>query len=278
MLVPVVPRELDAGDAVEGSGLWIIAACTWCSALPLSGLMLKPYIGAMIIVAFTLGALARLQGWLRLHRGPLHRHDSTGFELFVRGVTFLELAFMLTLVVLWFGPWSVHITVWWLVAAVGIVIGAVDIAAPSIAASILGRQVEDPMLVSVGIVSAIAGLVSCVTSLAGLFVSFGLQARATPPSGAETMVFNGLLAGTLLFTAIAAHFGRVAILGIQSVLLERFIDDQSDHEEGARIGGAWIPARTGRRRTPPPDAVESDPIPLSPRKPPRRRRGRSEGR
>ena len=272
MLEPLVEPDPDAGDAIERSGLGIIGACTWCSALLLSGLMLKPYIGALMIVVFFLGSIARFQGWLRLYRGPLRRFDTTKFELFARGTTFFELGYLLVLLTMWFGPWKIHIVLWWLVTGVGVLIGALGIAGPAIASTLLGRRVEDPILQGVGIVSTVASLVACLTSLVTLFISFGILARGTPASGTESLMYYGLLGTTLLFTAVAAHFGRVAIVGIQSVLLESFIDHGSDRIEGARVGGAWIAARSRRRPMSSPETVESEPIPLSPRKPPRRNR------
>ena len=272
MLEPVGERHLDAGDAVERSGLGLIGAGTWCSALLLSGLLLKPYIGGLIGVIFLLGSIARFLGWLRFHRGPLRRFDSTRFEYVLRGVTFIEIGFLLVLLTLWFGPWTIHIVVWWLVTAVGVLIGALDIAGPAIAAMRVGRQVEDPVLSGVGIITTVACLVACAASLATLVISFGIMARGTPASGVESGVFYGLLGTTLLFTATGAHFGRIAILGIQSVLLEFFIDQAGSPIEGARVGGAWIPARLGRRPKIVSKPADSEPIPLSPRKPPRRDR------
>ena len=272
MLEPILQREPDPGDAIERSGIGIIGACTWCSALLLSGLMLKPFIGGLIIMVFLLASIARFLGWLRLSRGPLRRFDTTRFELFARGTTFLELGYLIVVLALWFGPWKVHIVLWWLVTAAGVLIGALGIAGPAIASALVGRRAEDPMLQGVGIIATVASLIACLTSLATLFISFGILARGTPASGTESLVFYGVLGTTLALTAVAAHFGRIAIIGIQSVLLEAFIEHTSDRIQGTTVGGKWIAAQTRRGPRTFPEPVESEPIPLSPRKPPPRNR------
>ena len=274
MLEPIIERETDPGDAVERSGLGIIGACTWCSALLLCGLMLKPHLGALIIVASLFLSIARFQGWLRLHRGPLRRFDATRFELVVRITTILELGFLLLVLILWFGPWTIPISIWTLVTGIGVVIGVIGIAGPAMAAALVGKRVHDPILLWVGIVSVIASLVAGLASLVTLAISFGVQLRRNQANDAESLLYFGMLATTLLFGIIAAHFGRVAINGIQSVLLESFIERRSSGIDGARVGGAWISARTGRRPVAFNEPVESDPLPLSPSKPPRRDQSR----
>ena len=113
MLAPVVASEPDAGDAIERSGLGLIAAATWCSAIPLSGLMLKPYVGGLLVVVFLFGTLARLVGWYRFRRGPLRAFDEIRFEMVVRVVTFLELGLLVAILTLTFGPWPIPLVAWW---------------------------------------------------------------------------------------------------------------------------------------------------------------------
>ncbi|MCP4833975.1 MAG: hypothetical protein GY895_04355 [Phycisphaera sp.] len=276
MLEPAIASEPDAGDAIERSGLGIIAAATWASFIPLSGLMLKPYIGGLLVVIFLFGSLARLVGWIRFLRGPLREFDDIRFELVVRIVTFLEIGLLAVIVIGALGRWTIPIDMWWGLVTIGTLIGGSAIALPAFSTILLGRRVSDPVLRGVGFATIIATGLSVPLILVATFVSFNLQVRRTPPSDVQTIIYFGSLVTGLALAAIAAHLGRIAITGLQSVLLELFIAKTSDRPRRVRIGGAWISADKGPRPEIVHDPVDAEPIPLSPRKPPVRDRNHPE--
>jgi hypothetical protein len=250
-LRPILERDADAGDAVERSGLGLIAACTWCSALLLCGLILKPYLGGLILFVFLLASLARLQGWMRWRRGPI-----------------LELGFALVMLVLTFGPWTIPMNAWTLVGSIGVLIGGIDIAAPAIFAARLGRRMDDPVLKMIGIAGGLLGLLTILPSLIAMVLSNSLQMRGTPFQTIEGVVVSTCIGTSLLGTAISAHLGRIAIAGLQSTLLESFIERHSNQHAGFRVGGAWISTEAGRGGEDDLSTPDAPAIPLSPRKPP----------
>lgn len=276
MLEPVARSEPDAGDAIERSGIGIIAAATWASFVPLSGLMLKPYIGGLLVVIFLFGSLARLAGWIRFLRGPLREFDEIRFELVVRIVTFLELGLVLAIIAGAFGPWAIPLEAWWGLATIATLIGGWGIVLPAISTILLGRRVADPVLRGVGFATIIATGLSIPLIAVATSLSFSLRISGTPPTDAQTIFFYGCLVTGLALAAIAAHLGRIAITGLQSVLLELFVAKTSDRPRRVKIGGAWISAMRGPRPEVVHDSVDAESIPLSPRKPPVRGRNHPE--
>lgn len=268
MLRPILERDADAGDAVERSGLGLIAACTWCSALLLCGLILKPYLGGLILFVFLLASLARLQGWMRWRRGPLRDFDEMDFGRIIRLMTMLELGFALVMLVLTFGPWTIPMNAWTLIGSIGVLIGGIDIAAPAIFAARLGRRMDDPVLKLIGVAGGLLGLLTILPSLIAMFFSNSLQMRGTPFQTIEGVVVSTCIGTSLLGTAISAHLGRIAIAGLQSTLLESFIESRSNQHAGVRVGGAWISTEAGRGGEDDPSTPDAPAIPLSPRKPP----------
>jgi hypothetical protein len=123
----------------------------------------------------------------------------------------------------------------------------------------------------VGLVAIAASLIAGIFSL-GLIslVSVG-TVTATPLSSPLQITLVVVAIISLLGSVLAAHLTRVMITGIQAVFLDDHVEDRRRGPTRTRIGGAWIHFRRGRAVNPVRSApVNQDPIPLEPKRPPKR--------
>lgn len=266
----------DPATAVERSGLGLVAAASWSSAILLSGLLELPLIGGVLLLAAFFGCLARLIGAVRLRRGPLPLDEDPRLAPIIAWITSLELALVTSLVLVVLGIVPVPRIGWIALLGTGIVLGGGSLATLGWRSHRVGRATGHRVL---GFVGGLGTVLPLLAVLASLAINGHRVMRPRPGTGIvqlDEAILVGGVALCVLLAVAAAHVVRVALLGVQSILLDEFLERRDADIDGMKVGGSWIrlPGSSTVASDPLPREPSEDPLPLAPRRPPVRSRER----